>query len=62
MTNCKFTSYNRHIHVLNIGKALIVIHPSYGKSGAAFKLSGEELSEIFETDNEFFIPKFPWAF
>lgn len=44
-------------HVLNTGKAPIVIHPLYGKSGAAFKLSGEELSKIFETDVEFFIPQ-----
>lgn len=44
-------------HVLATGKAPILVNPLYGKSGAAFKLSGEELSKIFENDVELFIPQ-----
>jgi len=44
-------------HVLATGKAPILVNPLYGKSGVAFKLSGEELSKVFENDVELFIPQ-----
>jgi hypothetical protein len=44
-------------HVLAAGKAPILVNPLNGKSGANFKLSGEETSKIFETDPELFIPQ-----
>ena len=44
-------------HILATGKAPILVNPLYNKSGAAFKLSGEELSKIFESDVELFIPQ-----
>ncbi len=44
-------------HALATGKTPILVNPLYGKSGVAFKLSGEELSKIFENDVELFIPQ-----
>jgi len=44
-------------HVLATGKAPILVNPLYNKSGVNSKLSGEELSKVFETDVEFFIPQ-----
>ncbi len=44
-------------HVLATGKAPILVNPLYNKSGASTKLSGEELSKIFESDVELFIPQ-----
>ncbi len=44
-------------HVLLAGKAPIEAHPLFNKSGASFKLSGEELSKIFEKDADLFVPQ-----
>lgn len=44
-------------HVLNVGKAAIEVQPLFSKSGATFKLSGEELSKIFESDTDLFVPQ-----
>jgi hypothetical protein len=44
-------------HVLKAGKSALRVTPLYSKSGAMFKLSGEELSKVFETDVEFFVPQ-----
>ena len=44
-------------HVLATGKSPILVNPLYNKSGVNSKLSGEELSKVFETDVEFFIPQ-----
>jgi hypothetical protein len=44
-------------HVLATGKSPIQVIPLYGKSGSTFKLSGEELSKLFENDVELFIPQ-----
>ena len=44
-------------HALNTGKTPLLVNPLYGKSGSNFKLSGEELSKIFESDVELFIPQ-----
>jgi hypothetical protein len=44
-------------HALVTGKSAILVNPLYGKSGVATKLSGEELSKVFESDVELFIPQ-----
>ena len=44
-------------HVLNATKSPIAVTALFNKSGANFKLAGEELSKIFETDVELFIPQ-----
>lgn len=44
-------------HTLKTGKAPIEVHPLYNKSGSSFKLSGEEMSKLFESDVDFFIPQ-----
>lgn len=44
-------------HVLNTGKSPIPVNMLFGKSGSSFKLSGEELSKVFESDVELFIPQ-----
>ncbi|MNL18433.1 hypothetical protein D3C87_1395770 [compost metagenome] len=44
-------------HVLKAGKSALLVDLLYPKSGVPFKLSGEELSKIFETDPEIFIPQ-----
>lgn len=44
-------------HVLKAGKAALIVNPLYGKSGVNSKLSGEELSKVFETDVELFVPQ-----
>ena len=44
-------------HTLKAGKKAIPVEILYGKSGAPFKLSGEELSKVFESDPVVFIPQ-----
>ncbi|KAA8483754.1 hypothetical protein BDE36_1782 [Arcticibacter tournemirensis] len=44
-------------HVLKAAKAPIEVQPLFNKSGSTTKLSGEELSKIFETDVELMIPQ-----
>lgn len=44
-------------HILKAGKSAFEVQPLYTKSGVNTKLSGEELSKIFETDVEFMIPQ-----
>lgn len=44
-------------HVLKTGKSPIQVMPLFGKSGSTFKLTGEELSKLFESDVELFIPQ-----
>jgi hypothetical protein len=44
-------------HILNTGKSPIPVSMLYAKSGVQFKLGGEELSKMFESDVELFIPQ-----
>jgi hypothetical protein len=44
-------------HVLKPAKAAILTTPIYNKSGVIWKLSGEELSKLFETDLTLGVPQ-----
>lgn len=44
-------------HILAATRAAIEVQPLFTKSGDIFKLSGEELSKIFENDVDFFVPQ-----
>lgn len=43
-------------HVLKAGKAPIAVTPMFEKSGINWKLAGEQLSKIFDTGAEVFVP------